>query len=143
ESWTKSLDRISVLDGTLSSLQPPASSLQPPASSLQPSAHRPQRRGKARQDAGQDLGDVTQEQRAQRALVMLRVAAADGQNTLLVIERDHRGGADFLAGLFAEEERQLVRAQYTANRLAAGQQAADRLLGFGVTDATAYRQRRF
>src|SRR5690606_7772299 len=74
---------------------------------------------------------------------MLRVAAADGQNTLLVIERDHRGGADFLAGLFAEEERQLVRAQYTANRLAAGQQAADRLLGFGVTDATAYRQRRF
>src|SRR5690606_845412 len=74
------------------------------------SAYRAQWGREARQDAGQYLGDIAQEEGAQRALVMLRIAAADGQDALLIIQSDHSGGTDFLAGFFVEEKRQLVGA---------------------------------
>src|SRR5690606_13157113 len=69
------------------------------------SAHLAQRRGAAWQHAGQHFGDIAEEQGAQRALVVLRVGAADGQDTqlALVAQADYRGGADLLAVLGEQE----------------------------------------
>src|SRR5690606_3711923 len=72
------------------------------------SAYLTQRRGQARQHAGQHFGDIAQEQGAQRALVVLRVGTADGQHAqlALIAQADDRGGADLLA-VFPEQELQL------------------------------------
>ena len=70
---------------------------------------------------------------------MLRVAAADGENPQLVVEADHRGGAD-AGAILAEQKAELVGTQHAADGLATLEQATDVLLGLGGADAAADRQ---
>lgn len=79
--------------------------------------------GEARQQTAQHVSDVTEEQRADRAFVMLWVTAADGQHAMQaqMVEAGDGGRADFLALLGTEQERQLMLTQRATDDLLADQ----------------------